>query len=121
MRRPLRILGTVLTVAGALTLVWALVVWQWQDPFTALYTRYEQHNYSCKCNRQSANYNNRCKLHNTSCCQPSFSMHRHGYRHCSGDGQYSNGRCHFHSKRCRWDFHNLHISCRNNCWNRNLH
>ena len=43
MRRPLRILGTVLTVAGALTLVWALVVWQWQDPFTALYTQWKQH------------------------------------------------------------------------------
>jgi sortase A len=43
MRRPLRILGTVLIVAGSLTLVWALVVWQWQDPFTALYTKWKQH------------------------------------------------------------------------------
>lgn len=29
--------------AGALTLVWAGVVYFWQDPFTALYTMYEQH------------------------------------------------------------------------------
>src|SRR5438067_1648068 len=43
MRRPLRILGTVLIVAGSLTLVWALVVWQWQDPFTTLYTKWKQH------------------------------------------------------------------------------
>jgi sortase A len=43
MHRSLRILGTVLIVAGALTLVWALVVWQWQDPFTALYTKWKQH------------------------------------------------------------------------------
>jgi sortase A len=43
MRRWARILGTVLVVAGALTLVWALVVWQWQDPFTALYTKWRQH------------------------------------------------------------------------------
>jgi sortase A len=43
MRRPLRILGTVLIVAGSLTLLWALVVWQWQDPFTALYTKWKQH------------------------------------------------------------------------------
>ena len=43
MRRPLRILGTVLIIAGSLTLVWALVVWQWQDPFTALYTKWKQH------------------------------------------------------------------------------
>ncbi len=43
MRRRIRLLGTVLVVAGALTLVWALVVWQWQDPFTALYTKWRQH------------------------------------------------------------------------------
>ena len=43
MHRSLRILGTVLIVAGALTLLWALVVWQWQDPFTALYTKWKQH------------------------------------------------------------------------------
>jgi sortase A len=42
MRRPLRILGTLLVLAGALTLVWTLVVWQWQDPFTALYTKWKQ-------------------------------------------------------------------------------
>jgi sortase A len=43
MRRAVRITGTVLAVAGALTLLWALVVWQWQDPFTALYTKWKQH------------------------------------------------------------------------------
>src|SRR6266540_3810498 len=43
MRRYVRILGTFLAVAGALMLIWALVVWQWQDPFTALYTKWRQH------------------------------------------------------------------------------
>ena len=43
MRRSLRILGTLLVAAGALTLLWAFVVWQWQDPFTALYTKWKQH------------------------------------------------------------------------------
>jgi sortase A len=43
MRRALRILGTVLVVGGVATLLWVVVVWQWQDPFTALYTRWEQH------------------------------------------------------------------------------
>jgi sortase A len=42
-RRALRILGTVLAVTGTLMLIWALVVWQWQDPFTALYTKWKQH------------------------------------------------------------------------------
>jgi sortase A len=43
MRRGLRIFGTLLTIAGGLMLVWALLVWQWQDPFTALYTKWQQH------------------------------------------------------------------------------
>ena len=43
MRRGIRILGTVLAIAGVLTLVWAFVVWQWQDPFTAVYTKWQQH------------------------------------------------------------------------------
>jgi sortase A len=42
-RRATRIAGTVLIAAGVLTLAWTVVVWRWQDPFTALYTRYEQH------------------------------------------------------------------------------
>jgi sortase A len=29
-------------VAGSLTLVWVVVVWRWQDPFTALYTHFQQ-------------------------------------------------------------------------------
>jgi sortase A len=43
MRRWVRFTGTVLIAAGVLMLVWALVVWQWQDPFTALYTTWRQH------------------------------------------------------------------------------
>jgi sortase A len=41
-RRLIRLGGTVMVVAGSLLLVWALLVWRWQDPFTALYTRWEQ-------------------------------------------------------------------------------
>ena len=43
MHRWVRLLGTLLIAAGVLTLVWAAVVWQWQDPFTALYTKWKQH------------------------------------------------------------------------------
>jgi sortase A len=43
MRRGVRLLGTLLALTGALTLIWALLVWQWQDPFTALYTKWKQH------------------------------------------------------------------------------
>jgi sortase A len=43
MRRVARIAGTIMVAGGLLTLLWVVVVWQWQDPFTALYTRWEQH------------------------------------------------------------------------------
>jgi sortase A len=31
-----------MVIVGSLLLVWAVLVWRWQDPFTALYTRWEQ-------------------------------------------------------------------------------
>ena len=43
MRRILRIAGTTLVVVGVLMLVWVVVVWRWQDPFTAAYTHWKQH------------------------------------------------------------------------------
>src|SRR5947207_12083675 len=41
-RRPLRLFGTVLIVAGVLTLAWVVVVWRWEDPFTAIQTYISQ-------------------------------------------------------------------------------
>ena len=42
LRRLLRLSGTLMVVAGCLLLVWTVLVWRWQDPFTALYTRWQQ-------------------------------------------------------------------------------
>jgi sortase A len=52
--RRIRILGTVLVVAGGLVLVWAVVVWQWQDPFTALYTTWKQHQLAAQYAKRAA-------------------------------------------------------------------
>lgn len=41
-RRLIRLSGTLMVIAGSLLLVWAVLVWRWQDPFTALYTRWQQ-------------------------------------------------------------------------------
>jgi sortase A len=43
MRRALRFVGLVLICAGLLGVVWTVTVWRWQDPFTAIYTHWEQH------------------------------------------------------------------------------
>jgi sortase A len=42
MHRLWRTFGTLLIAAGVGVLLWAFVVWAWQDPFTALYTRWKQ-------------------------------------------------------------------------------
>jgi sortase A len=49
-----RRLGRALIAAGLLTLAWVVVVWQWQDPFTALYTLYEQHELARSYDRKAA-------------------------------------------------------------------
>jgi sortase A len=38
----LRRFGTLLIAAGVLGFAWALVTWQWNDPVTSLYTRWQQ-------------------------------------------------------------------------------
>jgi sortase A len=55
-RRAIRILGTMLAAVGALMLVWVVIVWQWQDPFTALYTHWKQRQLSHSYNRRFAAY-----------------------------------------------------------------
>jgi sortase A len=51
-----RIVSVLLIVAGVLTLTWVVVVWQWQDPFTALYTHVQQ-------NRLSHSYERRVQAY----------------------------------------------------------
>jgi sortase A len=45
-----------MVVAGVLTLGWALLVWQWEDPFTALYTHWKQHQLAQSYDRLLAQY-----------------------------------------------------------------
>ena len=56
MSRAARVTGTVLLVAGLLGLAWALTVWRWQDPFTALYTHREQAHLARSLDRQIGAY-----------------------------------------------------------------
>ncbi len=56
MRRISRIVGGLMMVAGVLTLAWAVVVWRWEDPFTALYTHWQQDKLSSNLSHQFAEY-----------------------------------------------------------------
>jgi sortase A len=56
MRRGVRLLGTLMIVAGVLTLGWAVLVWQWQDPFTAAYTKWEQHRLASQLDREMTRF-----------------------------------------------------------------
>lgn len=42
MNRLLRVVSKLIIAAGLGLMAWAVVVWQWKDPFTGLYTHYEQ-------------------------------------------------------------------------------
>jgi sortase A len=56
MRRATRITGGVLIGVGALLLVWAVVVWRWQDPLSALYTHWQQRALSTTLDREFAEF-----------------------------------------------------------------
>ena len=62
LRRATRAFGTLLIVAGALTLIWAVVVWQWQDPFTALYTHFQQQHLASVYKKRVAAYTPRVRV-----------------------------------------------------------
>ena len=48
----MRVLSRVLIGAGVLLLAWVILVWQWQDPFTALYTTWKQHELAQSLNKE---------------------------------------------------------------------
>ena len=56
MRRAGRIVGTALLAAGLFAAAWTLTVWIWQDPFTAVYTGYEQHRLTRSLDRQISRF-----------------------------------------------------------------
>lgn len=56
MLRAVRFTGLLMIAGGLLCLIWALVVWQWQDPFTGLYTWREQRRLSEQYDRRLAQW-----------------------------------------------------------------
>ena len=59
MRRLVRLLGTLMIVSGIACVGWAVLVWRWEDPFTSLYTAYEQRTLESGLDDQFADYRGR--------------------------------------------------------------
>ena len=55
-RRPLRLFGTLLLAVGVLTLAWVVVVWRWEDPFTAIQTYISQRHLHTTYDRRAATF-----------------------------------------------------------------
>lgn len=51
-RRVVRWIGALMVLAGVLILGWTVLVWQWQDPFTAVYTHFQQDRLSSQLDRK---------------------------------------------------------------------
>ncbi|HEY8028823.1 MAG TPA: class E sortase [Gaiellaceae bacterium] len=49
-----RVVSRILIGAGVLLLAWVIVVWRWQDPFTALYTHWQQDKLAHALNKEFA-------------------------------------------------------------------
>jgi sortase A len=87
MRRPMRTLGTFLALAGALTLVWALLVWQWQDPFTALYTKWKQRQLTSQYNKLNRSFPQAISNESPSAERRSIALAAKRYRLSAKRGQ----------------------------------
>jgi len=86
-RRRVRIFGTVLAVTGALTLVWTLVVWQWQDPFTALYTKWKQHELTSQYDKRARSFQASISGASLAAERKSIAREAKRYRESSKRGQ----------------------------------
>jgi sortase A len=87
MRRPVHLLGTVLAVAGVLTLLWALLVWQWQDPFTALYTTWKQHQLATQYEKRTQSFTTTISGPTVKAERESIAREAKRYRRSSKRGQ----------------------------------
>jgi sortase A len=87
-KKALRILGRTLIGCGVLAIVWALVVWRWQDPFTALYTKFQQDRLARQYDRLVAAYNPpRFNGASLAAVQRVIAQEARRYRHATHQGE----------------------------------
>ena len=87
MHRAARILGSLLILAGVLTLAWVVVVWRWQDPFTAVYTHFQQARLASSYERQSAAFHPRVARGDLASVERQIATEARAYRRSLTTGQ----------------------------------
>jgi sortase A len=80
MRRAIRAVGTLMIVAGVLTLGWAILVWRWQDPFTALYTHWQQQKLVSAYDERFAAYRPQVRARGLAAVQREIALEARAYR-----------------------------------------
>jgi sortase A len=80
MRRSIRILGTLMMLGGALTLAWALLVWRWQDPFSALYTHFQQGRLASAYDKRAAAFKPHTGTHDLAVLRREVAVDARAYR-----------------------------------------
>jgi sortase A len=79
-RTTSRILGSLLIVAGVLTMAWVVLVWRWQDPFTAAYTHFEQARLSNTYEKQASAFQPRVTRGDLASMQRQIASEARAYR-----------------------------------------
>jgi sortase A len=75
-----RILGALLIATGVLTLTWVIVVWRWEDPFTAAYTHFEQSKLAHTYDRNAARFDLQTRVGNLASLQRQIATEARAYR-----------------------------------------
>ena len=83
-RRLVRVLSTVIVLAGVVLIGWTVVVWQWQDPFTYLLMKREQQALAERYEQRLATY--RPYAGRALSSRPTISEEARRYRRASGRG-----------------------------------
>lgn len=87
MRRTARIAGSLLILTGVLTLAWVVLVWRWEDPFTAVYTHFEQSRLASAYDKQAAAFEPRLTRGNLASMQRQVATEARLYRRTLTTGE----------------------------------
>jgi sortase A len=85
-RQLTRLVGTLVVVVGLGTLGWAVLTWQWEDPFTSVYTQLEQRKLTERYERRAAEFTRESAAPVASISAASIRRQARRYRTLMGKG-----------------------------------